>query len=723
MGKMTERLFAALAVCCGMLGRGTADAAVPDGILVYSSGTDLKSPSSLKFVVYSGGQQGSIKNLTSTRGKDSRISPDGNYVAFTGGDGVYVCELKENASARKLGSGAHPFWVKKNDGTYIFYSDRSCKCSFGTGRSFLRKINLSTMSFAGDATEVKYNGQSSIMKGGMGVNGTYACTGYPDCTIAKADPNGSVKKIGGGQKCNPSIAPTSNRMMILDDTGHRTIATYTITGSRWAWQPGGTVQNPEWSTDENWCTFVSGDHSGGQVWIGDMKNKKSYKVDGARGTFPHFFKGSARPSLAVSPSQLEFSAEKGGSAPSPKDVTVTVSSGSLSGLQASESAGWLSTSVSGNTVTNTVSISGLNAGDYNTTVSLTASNVEGVSYRVSLTVIEQQVFTSVSISPQNPIVVFGNTQQFTAKAKDQNGNDMVSQPSFTWTASGPGTINASGLFTAGNTEGTATVTAASGGKSASTEATIVDVMPVALKINCGGSSSGEWLGQQYASNGVDYTFEGTVNTSNATDPAPASVYSTVRHQSPTYSIPASVIPNGPYVVRLHFNDARGNVGDRAMNVSIEGDQVLSGYDIVAEAGGQNVAVIEQFSVSVTDGNGMTIALSQGSGNDAFISGIEILGGASDQTPAGVAASQARPGVAAGIRVDSRFGGALNVHVDRPGAHTIHIVAADGRTAARRTGTGNVCHHFCCIAQSGGVYVVRITGSWGTEVRTVMAGGM
>jgi hypothetical protein len=319
--------------------------------------------------------------------------------------------------------------------------------------------------------------------------------------------------------------------------------------------------------------------------------------------------------------------------------------------------------------------------------------------------------------------VFGNTQQFTAKAKDQNGNNMVSQPSFIWTASGPGTINASGLFTAANTEGMATVTAASGGKSASTEVTIVDVMPVALKINFDGSSSGEWLAQQYASNGVDYTFDGTVNTGSVTDPAPASVYSTVRHQSPTYSIPASVIPDGPYVVRLHFNDARGNVGDRAMNVSIEGDQVLSGYDIVAEAGRQNVAVIEQFSMSVNDGNGMTIVLSQGSGNDAFISGIEILGGASDQTPAGVAASQAWQVVAAGIRVDSRFGGALNVHVDRPGVHTVHIVAADGRTVERRTGTGNVCHHFCGIAQSSGVYVVRIMGSWGTEVRTVMAGGM
>lgn len=636
MKRLTIMLVSLIAQTALLL--SPAVAAVPDGVVVYCTGTGLKNASSMKYVVFSGGSQSSPKTLTSQSGKNPRISPDGKYVAFDNGSNkLYICELKENTSPQSLGSGSHPYWVKKSDGWYLFYSDRSCKCSFGTGKSFLRKIDRGSAKFTSSATEIKYNGQSSIMKGGMGVNGTYACTGYPDCTIGKADPNGAVKKIGGSQKCNPSIAPTTNKMMILDDTGHRTIATYTIGGSRWSWKPGGYVQNPEWSTDENWCTFVSGDHSGGQVWVGDMKNKNPYKINGASGTFPHYYKGStkpgaAQPSLSASPSKLEFSAEQGGSAPSAKTVTVSISSGSVSGLQASESAGWLTTSVSGDKVANEVSLSGLSAKTYTTTVNLSATGADPTSYSVSFTVVEPQVLTSIAISPSNPTVVLSSTLQLTAKAKDQNGKDMVDQPSFTWEATGAGSISSSGLFTAGSSEGTATVTAKGGGKSATTTVTVSEQPPVALKINCGGTATGEWKADQYSSGGAAYDFGASVDVSKATNPAPASVYETVRHKDPTYTIPSSVVPNGTYTVRLHFNDGRGSVGDRKIDVSIEGKPVLSSYDIVAEAGGQNIAVIEEATVSVSDGNGLTIAFSQGAGDDAFVAGIEVSNGGTPSEP-------------------------------------------------------------------------------------------
>jgi hypothetical protein len=76
---------------------------------------------------------------------------------------------------------------------------------------------------------------------------------------------------------------------------------------------------------------------------------------------------------------------------------------------------------------------------------------------------------------------------------------------------------------------------------------------------------------------------------------------------------------------LHFNDGVGDVGSRQMNITIEGTRVLSSYDIVAEAGGKNKAVVEEFNVTVSDGNGMTIALGEGTGSDAFVAGIEISG--------------------------------------------------------------------------------------------------
>jgi hypothetical protein len=49
--------------------------------------------------------------------------------------------------------------------------------------------------------------------------------------------------------------------------------------------------------------------------------------------------------------------------------------------------------------------------------------------------------TSISVSPPSASVAPNGTQQFTATARDQVGNPLVPQPSFTWTVSGGGTIN------------------------------------------------------------------------------------------------------------------------------------------------------------------------------------------------------------------------------------------------------------------------------------------
>jgi hypothetical protein len=75
----------------------------------------------------------------------------------------------------------------------------------------------------------------------------------------------------------------------------------------------------------------------------------------------------------------------------------------------------------------------------------------------------------------------GGTQQYTATARDQFGDSMVTQPSLTWTVSGGGTINSStGLFTAGTTPGGPfTVTAASGSVSGTALVTIVQAAPTA----------------------------------------------------------------------------------------------------------------------------------------------------------------------------------------------------------------------------------------------------
>jgi hypothetical protein len=93
----------------------------------------------------------------------------------------------------------------------------------------------------------------------------------------------------------------------------------------------------------------------------------------------------------------------------------------------------------------------------------------------------QQVFTSVSVTPATATIAAGATRQFTATALDQSGGAIASQPTFTWTASGGGTISSNGLFTAGTAlGGPYTVTASSGGKSGTSNVTVSNIVTTSI---------------------------------------------------------------------------------------------------------------------------------------------------------------------------------------------------------------------------------------------------
>jgi hypothetical protein len=81
------------------------------------------------------------------------------------------------------------------------------------------------------------------------------------------------------------------------------------------------------------------------------------------------------------------------------------------------------------------------------------------------------VLTTITVSPATAALTVGQTQQFTAAGKDQNGAAVTIAP--TWTATG-GTITTGGLYTA-TTAGTQTITATSGTISGSATATVTPV--------------------------------------------------------------------------------------------------------------------------------------------------------------------------------------------------------------------------------------------------------
>ncbi len=60
------------------------------------------------------------------------------------------------------------------------------------------------------------------------------------------------------------------------------------------------------------------------------------------------------------------------------------------------------------------------------------------------------------------------------------------------------------------------------------------------------------------------------------------------------------VPNGSYLVRLRFVEPVREPGKRQFNVSIEDHQMLTNFDIAAEAGGVGIAIERAFEVTVGD---------------------------------------------------------------------------------------------------------------------------
>jgi hypothetical protein len=149
-------------------------------------------------------------------------------------------------------------------------------------------------------------------------------------------------------------------------------------------------------------------------------------------------------------------------------------------------------------------------------------------------------------------------------------------------------------------------------------------------INTGGDTQGNFIADTDNSGGQTYSSTATVNTSNVTNPAPQAVYQSVRYGNFTYTVP-NLSPNTTYTVKLHFNElywgtdlasGAGGIGSRVFNASINGQQVLTNYDIFQDAGGANIAVVKPFTTT-SDANGkITIQFSTVTDN-AMVNGIEI----------------------------------------------------------------------------------------------------
>jgi Malectin domain len=137
----------------------------------------------------------------------------------------------------------------------------------------------------------------------------------------------------------------------------------------------------------------------------------------------------------------------------------------------------------------------------------------------------------------------------------------------------------------------------------------------ATSIDCGGGAAQPFVADTDFGSGAASSTTHAINTSNwLTSPVPPqSVLQTNRHGQMTYRM-GGFTPGGSRRVTLYFVEHFWSAaGKRLFNVIINGNQVLTDFDVFADAGGQYIAVQHTFT---------TLANSSGEVVVQFVSGVD-----------------------------------------------------------------------------------------------------
>ncbi len=146
--------------------------------------------------------------------------------------------------------------------------------------------------------------------------------------------------------------------------------------------------------------------------------------------------------------------------------------------------------------------------------------------------------------------------------------------------------------------------------------------PPVLAINAGGPAVSPFAADADFAGGTIINHANTINLTGVTNPAPMQVYQTARIGDFTYTIPGFTAGSS-HTVRLHFAETFWTAaGKRKFNVSINGTQVLTNFDIFAAAGAMNKATIQQFTGNA-NASGQYVIQFTSVLDKSLVSGIEI----------------------------------------------------------------------------------------------------
>src|SRR5205807_518885 len=146
-----------------------------------------------------------------------------------------------------------------------------------------------------------------------------------------------------------------------------------------------------------------------------------------------------------------------------------------------------------------------------------------------------------------------------------------------------------------------------------------------VAINAGGYAVENFATEAFSAGGFTNSHNGVeIDTSGVTSPAPQGVYQTEHWGASDWAIP-NLNPEATYTLRLHFAENTFTApGKRLFNVIVNGQQVLTEFDIFAAAGGMGKAVIEEFTVRPDENGVLPIQFAPGSADQPTICGMELI---------------------------------------------------------------------------------------------------
>jgi hypothetical protein len=226
-------------------------------------------------------------------------------------------------------------------------------------------------------------------------------------------------------------------------------------------------------------------------------------------------------------------------------------------------------------------------------------------------------------------------------------------------------------------------------------------------IDAGGPAIGAWSADTHYNGGwIPLATTHAIDTSHVTSPAPQAVYQTSRVGNMSYAV-TGFTPAAAYTVRLHFVEPYWpGPGMRSFNVAVNGQAVLTKFDIFKDSGGEFIADIKSFAATA-DANG-TITIRYATVVDnALAAGIEVEPAAAATLAAGASLLIDSGGAAIGAwQADTDFrAGWVPLATAHP-IDTSHVTSAAPSSVYQSNRVGNFSYVLPGLTPAA-AYTVRL----------------